>query len=129
MVLDTSAIVAMLLGEPEAPQFRECVEADPVRLVSAATVVEAGIVVETRLGEAGGRDLDLLLAVAECEIVPLDAEQAVAARRAYRRYGKSRHPAGLNLGDCYSYALATISREPLLCKGDDFRRTDLRLVV
>jgi len=129
MVIDTSAILAILFDEPEARAFRESVEADPVRLVSAATLVEAAIVVETRLGEAGGRELDLLLAVAECEIVALDAEQAAAARQAHRRFGKGRHQAGLNLGDCYSYALSSISGEPLLCKGDDFRRTDLRLVT
>lgn len=129
MVLDTSAILGILFGEAEAAAFRDALEADPIHLVSAATVVEAAIVVDTRLGDPGGREFDLLLAVAECEIVPLDAEQAAVAREAYRRYGKGRHPAGLNLGDCYAYALSAISGEPLLCKGDDFRRTDLRLVT
>jgi len=129
MVIDTSAILALMFGEPEAPQFRELVETDPVRLISAATLVEAAIVVEARVGDAGGRELDLLVALAECEIVPFDREQASAARVAYRRFGKGRHPAGLNLGDCFSYALSAVAGEPLLCKGDDFRRTDLRLVL
>ena len=126
MVLDTSALLAILLSEPESPAFRTAIEAEPVRLVSAATFLEAAIVVETRFGEAGGRELDLLLHTAGCEVVPVDAAQAGIARAAFRRYGKGRHPAGLNFGDCFSYALSMASGEPLLYKGDDFGRTDLR---
>jgi ribonuclease VapC len=126
MVLDTSALIAILQSEPESPAFRTAIEADPVRLVSAATFLEAAIVVETRFGEAGGRELDLLLHKAGCEVVPVDAAQARIARAAFRRYGKGHHPAGLNFGDCFSYALSMSSGEPLLYKGDVFGRTDLR---
>jgi ribonuclease VapC len=126
MVVDTSALIAILLDEPESSVMRAAIEADPVRLVSAATLLEAAMVIETRFGEAGGRELDLLLRKAGCEVVPVDAAQADIARGAFRRYGKGRHPAGLNFGDCFSYALSMASGEPLLYKGDDFGRTDLR---
>jgi ribonuclease VapC len=98
MVIDTSAILAVALNEPEA--------ADPVRLISAATMLEAAIVIEARLGDAGGRELDLWLHRLDAETIPVDAEQADMARRAWRRFGKGRHPAGLNYGDCFSHALA-----------------------
>lgn len=98
---------------------------DPVRLISGATVLEAAMVIETRLGEAAGADLDLWLYKAEVEIVPVTAEHADRARRAWRRYGKGRHPASLNYGDCFSYALAALSGEPLLYKGNDFSQTDI----
>jgi ribonuclease VapC len=126
MVVDTSALIAILLDEPESSVMRAAIEADPVRLVSAATLLEAAMVIETRFGEAGGRELDLLLQKAGCEIVPVDSSQADIARGAFRRYGKGRHAAGLNFGDCFSYALSMASGEPLLFKGDDFGRTDLR---
>ena len=124
MVIDTSAIVAIALNEPEATKLEERIADDPVRLISAATVLEATIVLETRLGEAGGREFDLWLHKLGAEIVAVDAEQMDAARRAWRRYGKGRHPAALNFGDCFSYALALIRGEPLLFKGEDFARTD-----
>jgi ribonuclease VapC len=98
---------------------------DPVRLISAATVLEATIVLETRLGDAGGREFDLWLLKVGAEVVPVDAEQTEATRRAWRRYGKGRHAAGLNYGDCFSYALALTRGEPLLFKGDDFAKTDI----
>ncbi|WP_024508388.1 type II toxin-antitoxin system VapC family toxin [Bradyrhizobium sp. ARR65] len=126
MVIDASAIVAIAFNEPEAKSFRERVADDPVRLISAATVFEASMVIETRLGEAGGGDLDLWLHKADVEIVPVTAEHADHARRAWRRYGKGRHPAGLNFGDCFSYALAALSGEPLLFKGNDFSQTDIK---
>lgn len=126
MVLDTSALLALLLDEPEAALFRAAVEADDTRLVSAATVLEAAIVMESRSGETAGRELDLLLTTARCEVVPVDAEQVDIARRAWRRYGKGRHAAGLNFGDCFAYALSSWSGEALLFKGDDFARTDVR---
>ena len=126
MVIDASAIVAIAFNEPEAKTFRERIADDPVRLISAATVFEAAMVIETRLGEAGGSELDLWLHKAGVEIVAVDAEHADQARRAWRRFGKGRHPARLNFGDCFSYALAMLSAEPLLFKGDDFSKTDIQ---
>ncbi|MDA9405385.1 MULTISPECIES: type II toxin-antitoxin system VapC family toxin [unclassified Bradyrhizobium] len=126
MVIDTSALIAIAFNEPEAKSFRERVADDPVRLISAATVLEASIVIEARLGEAGGGNLDLWLHRADVEIVPVTAEHADQARRAWRRYGKGRHPAGLNFGDCFSYALASLSGEPLLFKGTDLSQTDIK---
>ena len=125
MVIDTSAILAVLLDEPEAPDFEQRIAADPVRLISAATLVETAIVIESRLGDAGGREFDLWLHRLDAEVVPVDADQAQMARRTWRRFGKGRHPAGLNYGDCFAHALAATSGEPLLFKGDDFSRTDL----
>jgi ribonuclease VapC len=125
MVLDTSALLAVLLNEPDAPAFRLAIEADPVRLVSAATLVETAIVIEARVGEAGGRELDLLVQKASIEIVAVDAEHADIARHAYRQFGKGRHAAGLNYGDCFSYALAHAAGEPLLFKGNDLSQTDV----
>ena len=126
MVIDTSAIVAIALNEPEAANFEEQIADDPVRLISAATVLEATIVLETRLGDAGGREFDLWLLKIGADVVPVDAEQTDAARRAWRRYGKGRHAAALNYGDCFSYALAMTRGEPLLFKGEDFAKTDVK---
>jgi ribonuclease VapC len=125
MVIDTSALVAMLSNEPEAEAFEAAVEADTVRLMSAATYLETAIVIESRFGESGGRELDLWLHRTVVDLVAVHPDQAHAARIAYRKYGKGRHPAGLNYGDCFSYALAKISGEPLLFKGDDFPLTDI----
>ena len=126
MVIDTSAIVAILFDEPERRRFNELIEADGIRLISAATFLEAALVIESRRGEAAGRELDLLMHRAQVSVVPVDVEQAEVARVAWRRYGKGRHAAGLNYGDCFSYALAKVSGEPLLAKGDDFVRTDVK---
>ena len=128
MVLDTSALLAVLMNEPEAAACAVAIDADPVRLLSAANLVETSIVIEARVGEAGGRELDLLLHKATIDIVPVDADQAELARHAYRQFGKGRHPAGLNYGDCFAYALAQSVGEPLLCKGDDFSKTDVPIV-
>ncbi|MCO5144881.1 MAG: type II toxin-antitoxin system VapC family toxin [Aquamicrobium sp.] len=125
MVIDTSAIVAIFLDEPDAPAYGERIVDDPVRLVSAATLVEAAMVIESRFGDAGGAELDLWLHRTGAEIVAVSAEHADQARRAWRRYGKGRHPAGLNYGDCFSYALAKLTGEPLLFKGDDFSKADI----
>ena len=125
MVIDTSALVAMLTDEPEAARFEAAVAADPVRLMSSASYLEAAIVIETRFGEAGGRELDLWLHRAGVDLVAVAAEQAEVARVAYRRFGKGVHRAGLNFGDCFSYALATVSGQPLLFTGDDFAHTDI----
>jgi len=127
MVIDTSAIAAILFDEPDAAALEGKIAEDPVRLISAATLFEAAIVIEARLGDPGSREFDLWLHRAEVEIVPVDAEQADMARRAWRRFGRGRHPAGLNYGDCFSYALATTHDEPLLFKGDDFTKTDVNV--
>jgi ribonuclease VapC len=129
MVLDTSALLALLLEEPEAEAFRGAVEDDQARLVSAATLLESAIVIEAKKGEAGGRELDLLVHRADLTIVPVDAEHVAEARRAWRRFGRGRHAAGLNFGDVFAYALARVSGEPLLFKGDAFARTDIPRVI
>ncbi|NRP74887.1 Ribonuclease VapC30 [Ensifer psoraleae] len=125
MVIDTSAIVAIAFNEPEAEAYEQKVVDAPRRFISAATVLELAIVIEARLGEAGATELDLWLFKAGVEVVAVDAEQIAVARRAWRSYGKGRHPAGLNYGDCFSYALARTRNEPLLYKGNDFARTDI----
>jgi len=129
MVLDTSALLVILLDEPESPAFRQAIEQDPVRLLSAASLLETALVVEARFGEAGGRELDLLLYKAEIQVVGFDADQAELAREGWRQFGRGRHPAGLNFGDCFAYALSKVSGEPLLYKGDDFSLTDVSSVV
>jgi ribonuclease VapC len=126
MVLDTSAIIAILFDEPDAEGLETRIVGDPVRLISAASVIEATIVIETRLGDAGGREFDLWLQRASIEVVPVDVEQTEMARRCWRRFGKGRHPASLNYGDCFSYSLAVTRDEPLLFKGNDFARTDVK---
>ena len=128
MVLDTSALLVLLLDEPEAESFRVAVEEDTTRLVSAATLLEAALVIETRKGEAGGRELDLLVHKADMAVIAVDADQIAEARRAHRRFGKGRHPAALNYGDLFAYALARTTGEPLLFKGADFARTDVARV-
>jgi ribonuclease VapC len=125
MVIDSSALVAIFLAEPERQKFLSAIMSAETRLISAASVLETGIVLESRQGEASGREFDLFVVRASLEIVPVDAEQADLARSAWRKYGKGRHGAGLNFGDCFSYALAKFSGEPLLAKGTDFARTDI----
>jgi len=125
MVLDTSSILAILLGEPETELFIDMISKDRKRLLSAGSALELMIVIEAKKGEAGGRELDLFLHRAKIDIVPFDSEQAEIARVAWRQYGKSKHPAGLNFGDCFAYALAKTSGEPLLFKGNDFTKTDV----
>src|SRR5688572_9428575 len=128
MVLDTSALVALLGMESEAERLAVAIESDPIRLVSAATVVEAGIVIEARYGADGGRELDLLVAKAGLQVEAVTLEHACVAREAWRRFGKGHHAAALNLGDLFSYALAKTSGEPLLFKGTDFSQTDVLAV-
>jgi len=128
VVIDTSALLAILLGEPERAQFLQLLSGSETRLLSAANALETAIVVESRRGEAAGRELDLFLHRTKIEIVAVDAEQVSIARFAWRKYGKGRHPAALNFGDCFAYALTKTSNEPLLAKGEDFRRTDLQMV-
>jgi ribonuclease VapC len=125
MVIDSSALVAILGGEAERRTFIDLIEAADSRLMSAASFVEVSIIIESRYGADGVRDLDLFLERAGVELAPVDDEQARQARRAFTRYGKGRHPAALNFGDCFSYALSITLGEPLLFKGDDFAQTDI----
>ena len=125
MVIDTSALVAILLQEPGADRIAAAIEAGSPRMLSAASLQEASIVVESRKGEAGGRELDLLIYRAGIEVIAVDPDQAELARAAWRQFGKGRHPARLNYGDCFAYALAKQRGLPLLYRGDDFARTDI----
>jgi ribonuclease VapC len=126
MVVDSSALVAILFGEAEADRFVDAIaEAEP-RLISAANLLEAAIVVDNQLGSAAGRQLDRFVEQARIEIEPVTEEQVRIARQAYVDYGRGNHPAGLNFGDCFAYALAKAAGEPLLFKGEDFARTDIR---
>lgn len=129
MVIDTSALLAILLDEPERRAFNEAIEQAGSRVMSVATLLEVSIVIESRLGAEGVRDLDLFVERAGIELAPVDLGQAKVARRAFAQYGKGRHPAGLNYGDCFAYALATVLGEPLLYKGQDFARTDIAAAV
>lgn len=129
MVLDTSALIAILLGEPEHERLIELVvnAVDPV--ISAATLVESSIVMLAKTGNDGVDDLDRLLAAAAVRCVAVDNAQASLARDAYARFGKGRSPAGLNYGDCFSYALAQAAHKPLLCNGRDFVLTDITIAA
>lgn len=129
MVIDTSAFAAIFFGEPERQKFLAAISANSSRLVSAATILESGIVIESRLGDAGGREFDLFLIRAGIQVIPVDAEQAELARSAWRRFGKGRHIAALNYGDCFVYGLAKWSGEPLLAKGTDFLATDISVLT
>lgn len=125
MVIDTSVLVAILQDEPERGAFNKAIEAADRRSMSVVSFVEASMILEARFGPDSVRALDLVIAKAGIELVPVDAEQAHAARIAFRAYGKRRHPAGLKFGDCFAYALARTLGEPLLFKGPDFSLTDV----
>jgi ribonuclease VapC len=128
MVIDSSALISILLGEPEAIAFAKAIAKDPRRLASVFSILETSIVIEAKKGEAGGRELDLILHRIQLKPVSLTEEQMELARVAWRTFGKGRHPAGLNIGDCCSYALSKFSGESLLYKGDDFIHTDIKSV-
>lgn len=125
VVLDTSALIAFLEAEPEADRVGGVLARSASLCISTATVVEAGMVTEARRGESAGRELDLLLHRLGVRQIPVTEEHAELARSAYRRFGKGRHPAGLNFGDCFAYALATALGAPLLYVGGDFALTDV----
>jgi ribonuclease VapC len=129
MVIDSSALLAILYDEPERRAFNEAIGVAESRVMSAATFVEVSIVIESRFGAEGLRDLDLFIERAGIKIVPVDREQAYVARGAFSRFGKGRHAAGLNYGDCFSYALAMVLGESLLFKGRDFGQTDVMPLV
>lgn len=128
VVVDTSAAVAVLLSEPGSGDLVGSLEAATARLMSAATRVELGIVIEARLGAAGADAISRFLRDAEIEIAAVDSDAADRALSAWRRYGKGRHRAALNFGDCFAYALAERTGLPLLCTGDDFAATDLDVI-
>ena len=126
MVIDSSALIALLLAESETPAFIEAIAAAPRRLVGAPSYLETAIVMISRLGPEAREQLDRLLVVLRIEIVPFTREQAGLAIAAFQRYGKGTgHAAGLNFGDCFSYALAKHFGDPILFKGNDFSLTDL----
>ncbi len=125
MIVDTSALVAVILGEPDAESYLTSMARADSLALSAATLTEALIVVEARQGREAATDLVALLAELEADIVSVDEAQAEGAAGAWRRFGKGRHPAALNFGDTFSYALAVIRGEPLLFKGRDFAATDV----
>ncbi len=129
MVVDTSALLAILEDESTAQRLVDALSAADAIRVSAGTALEAGIVVEARRGEAGGRELDLLLHRLRADVVSVTAEHVEIARDAYRRYGKGHHPAALNFGDCFAYALASALGEPLMFVGNDFARTDVEVAT
>jgi ribonuclease VapC len=128
MVVETSAVLAILLEEPEVAEFAQLIEDDPAPLISAASVLEAGIVLLSRSGPDARGDLQELLAQGGLQVEPVTAEQAELALEAYQRYGKGRHQAGLNFGDCFAYALCKATGQALLFKGQDFSQTDIPTV-
>ena len=127
MIIDTSALAAIVFREADRDSYRQAIIQAPRRVISAATYVELSIVVDSRHDPVLSRSLDDLLTSLGIEVADLTADQARIARSAHRDFGRgSGHPARLNLGDCFSYALAKDSDEPLLWKGDDFGHTDVR---
>lgn len=130
MILDTSAVIAILRQEPDAARFARAIEKAPVRRISAANYVETAIVIDSQRDAVASRRVDELLQRAEVEIASVTPEQARLAREAYRQFGRgSGHPAKLNFGDCFAYALAATTGEPLLSRGDEFRKAGLKLAI
>lgn len=125
MIVDSSTIIAILRDEPDAAAMAEALQEAPIRRISAVTYVEAAVVADNDRNPLLSRRFDGLVRDAQMLVEPVTARQAELARQAYRDFGKGRHKAGLNLGDCFAYALAKEMDEPLLFKGDDFRHTDV----
>ena len=125
MIVDTSAVLAVLFDEPDAERYVRALAGASRCRMSVVSFLEAAIVLESRAGAAAGPDLDLLLEKAPIELEPVTIEHAQAARRAWRRFGRGNHRAALNFCDCFAYALAEATREPLLFKGQDFALTDI----
>ena len=125
MIVDTSAVLAVLFAEPDAGRYERAIAGASRCRMSVASLLEAAIVLESRTGAAAGHELDLFLERAPIELAPVTPDHAQAARRAWRRFGRGNHPAGLNFGDCFAYALAEATREPLLFKGRNFALTDI----
>ena len=129
MIVDTSALLAILFGEKDAENYARAISEADVCRISAATFVEVSVVVEAQTGDAGSRQWDSFFRTAGISIEPVTEEHAYAARQAWSDFGKARHAPGLNFGDCFSYALAKVSGEPLLFKGQDFRETGITAVL
>ena len=125
MIVDTSAVLAVLFLEPDAERYERAIVDAAQSRMSAANFFEAAMVVESRTGAAGGLDLDRLIERGQVRLEPVTPEQAHVARHAWRRFGRGNHPAALNYGDCFAYALAEVTQEPLLFKGNDFVLTDV----
>ena len=126
MIVDSSAVLAVLYREPDAERYERAIAESPNCRMSVANMLEASIVLEGRGGAAAGHELDVFLESAAIELAPVTVEHAEAARRAWRRFGKGNHPAALNYGDCFAYALANVAGAPLLFKGEDFSQTDIK---
>ena len=129
MIVDSSALIAILFDEADAAIYAAAIASAERCRISSANYVETAVVVESQSPAVGGRQFDALLRRAGIVVEPVTEEQALLAREAYADFGKGRHPAGLNFGDCFSYALAKALREPLLFKGDDFSRTDIETAL
>lgn len=128
MIVDTSAVIAMLFGEPEAAAFVRAIKTAPKGRISAASWMESAMVADNR-SDVAAAEFDAFMDRLDLEVMPFTLDQARRARDAHRRFGKGRHPAKLNLGDCFSYALAQECGEPLLFKGDDFAQTDVKAAI
>lgn len=129
MVVDTSALVAIFLVEPEAERFTRTIIEAPRATISAANLLEAGTILDARIGQEDSSELDEFIANVSLEVEPVTVKQVRIARQAYRTYGRGNHPASLNFGDCFAYALAKISGQPLLFKGGDFIQTDIEPAI
>jgi len=125
LIIDTSAVLAILFAEDDAERYANAIAQSDTRLISAANYVEAGIVVDNQIGAAAGRQLDTLVSLAGIGVEAVTREHADIARQAYLDFGRGNHPACLNFGDCFAYALSKAMGLPLLFKGEDFSKTDL----
>ncbi len=125
MIVDTSAVLAVLFGEPDAERYERAIAGASHCRMSVASFLEAAIVLESRTSAAAAHELDIFVERAPIELAAVTPDQAQAARRAWQRFGRGNHPAALNFGDCFAYALAEATREPLLFKGQDFVLTDI----
>lgn len=129
MIVDTSAVLAILFNESDAERYARAISEADSRRMSAANFVEAAVVVEAQTRDSGSRQFDAFFRRAGIVVEPVTEEQAHAARQGYTDFGKGRHAAGLNFGDCFAYALAKVTGEPLLFKGGDFTKTDVKAAV
>ena len=129
MLIETSALVSIMLEEPAAPALRQAMLKDPTLLISSMSILEAGMVLTSRRGEAAGKELLNFVEQAGVKVISFDQEHALVALEAWLKYGKGHHPAGLNFGDCCSYAVAKLAREPLLYIGADFSKMDIARAI